>query len=107
MPSVFFFVDSIVKIKELRKLIDKIDDQLFDLLVERFDVSKKIGDIKASKNINIDDPNREQEIIDRLSIKLEGKLKKEDIETIIRSFTTFQKNCKRNKIKLVIVLSYP
>ena len=86
MPSVFFFVDSKVKIKELRKLIDKIDDQLFDLLVERFDVSKKIGDIKASKNINIDDPNREQEIIDRLSIKLEGKLKKEDIETIIRSF---------------------
>ena len=102
MPSVFFFVDSIVKIKELRKLIDKIDDQLFDLLVERFDVSKKIGDIKASKNINIDDPNREQEIIDRLSIKLEGKLKKEDIETIIRSFYYIS-----NKIKLVIVLSYP
>mgnify|MGYP000896380440 CR=1 FL=1 len=95
MPSVFFFVDSIVKIKELRKLIDKIDDQLFDLLVERFDVSKKIGDIKASKNINIDDPNREQEIIDRLSIKLEGKLKKEDIETIIRSFYYISKKLQK------------
>ena len=95
MPSVFFFVDSIVKIKELRKLIDKIDDQLFDLLVERFDVSKKIGDIKASKNINIDDPNREQEIIDRLSIKLEGKLKKEDIETIIRSFYNISKKLQK------------
>tara|TARA_B110000014_G_scaffold145410_1_gene101128 strand:+ start:264 stop:533 length:270 start_codon:yes stop_codon:yes gene_type:complete len=88
-------VDSIVKIKELRKLIDKIDDQLFDLLVERFDVSKKIGDIKASKNINIDDPNREQEIIDRLSIKLEGKLKKEDIETIIRSFYYISKKLQK------------
>ena len=95
MPSVFFFVDSIVKIKELRKLIDKIDDQLFDLLVERFDVSKKIGDIKASKNINIDDPNREQEIIDRLSIKLEGKLKKGDIETIIRSFYNISKKLQK------------
>ena len=95
MPSVFFFVDSKVKIKELRKLIDKIDDQLFDLLVERFDVSKKIGDIKASKNINIDDPNREQEIIDRLSIKLEGKLKKEDIETIIRSFYNISKKLQK------------
>tara|TARA_B100000929_G_C15427899_1_gene393645 strand:- start:3 stop:293 length:291 start_codon:yes stop_codon:yes gene_type:complete len=95
MPSVFFFVDSKVKIKELRKLIDKIDDQLFDLLVERFDVSKKIGDIKASKNINIDDPNREQEIIDRLSIKLEGKLKKEDIETIIRSFYYISKKLQK------------
>ena len=95
MPSVFFFVDSIVKIKELRKLIDEIDDQLFDLLVERFDVSKKIGDIKASKNINIDDPNREQEIIDRLSIKLEGKLKKEDIETIIRSFYYISKKLQK------------
>ena len=95
MPSVFFFVDSKVKIKELRKLIDKIDDQLFDLLVERFDVSKKIGDIKASKNINIDDPNREQEIIDRLSIKLEGKLKKGDIETIIRSFYNISKKLQK------------
>jgi len=95
MPSVFFFVDSKEKIKELRKLIDKIDDQLFDLLVERFDVSKKIGDIKASKNINIDDPNREQEIIDRLSIKLEGKLKKEDIETIIRSFYYISKKLQK------------
>ena len=95
MPSVFFFVDSEVKIKELRKLIDKIDDQLFDLLVERFDVSKKIGDIKASKNINIDDPNREQEIIERLSIKLEGKLKKEDIETIIRSFYYISKKLQK------------
>ena len=95
MPSVFFFVDSKVKIKELRKLIDKIDDQLFDLLVERFDVSKKIGDIKASKNINIDDPNREQEIIDRLSIKLDGKLKKEDIETIIRSFYYISKKLQK------------
>ena len=88
-------MDSKVKIKELRKLIDKIDDQLFDLLVERFDVSKKIGDIKASKNINIDDPNREQEIIDRLSIKLEGKLKKEDIETIIRSFYNISKKLQK------------
>ena len=88
-------MDSKVKIKELRKLIDKIDDQLFDLLVERFDVSKKIGDIKASKNINIDDPNREQEIIDRLSIKLEGKLKKEDIETIIRSFYYISKKLQK------------
>ena len=95
MPSVFFFVDSEVKIKELRKLIDKIDDQLFDLLVERFDVSKKIGDIKASKNINIDDPNREQEIIDRLSIKLEGKLKMGDIETIIRSFYNISKKLQK------------
>ena len=88
-------MDSKAKIKELRKLIDKIDDQLFDLLVERFDVSKKIGDIKASKNINIDDPNREQEIIDRLSIKLEGKLKKEDIETIIRSFYYISKKLQK------------
>ena len=88
-------MDSKVKIKELRKLIDKIDDQLFELLVERFDVSIKIGDIKASKNINIDDPNREQEIIDRLSIKLEGKLKKEDIETIIRSFYYISKKLQK------------
>ena len=52
MPAVFFFMDSKAKIEKLRILIDKIDDQLFDLLVERFDVSKKIGDIKTSKDNN-------------------------------------------------------
>ena len=70
------------KIKELRQKIDYYDDQMLDLLVERFAVSKEIGRIKASGSINVGDPNREQEIIDRLANKLKGKLDKDDIAAI-------------------------
>jgi chorismate mutase len=70
------------KIIELRQIIDFLDDQMLDLLVQRFAVSIEIGEIKASSSINIDDPNREQEIINRLANKLEGKLDRDDIAAI-------------------------
>ena len=61
------------KINQLRNQIDAFDDQLLDLLVQRFDISKEIGNIKAFHGLTIGDPNREQEIIDRLAKKIEGK----------------------------------
>ena len=62
--------------------IDLLDEQMLDLLVQRFSVSREIGKIKASGGINVGDPNREQEIIDRLAEKLEGKLNINDIAAI-------------------------
>ncbi len=70
------------KIIELRQIIDFLDDQMLDLLVQRFAVSIEIGEIKASSSINIGDPNREWEIINRLANKLEGKLDRDDIAAI-------------------------
>ena len=70
------------KINELRQKIDNFDNQILNLLVQRFALSKEIGEIKASGGINVRDPNREQEIIDRLADKLEGKLDKDDIAAI-------------------------
>ena len=55
------------KINVLRDKIDLLDEQMLDLLVQRFSVSREIGEIKASGGINVGDPNREQEIIDRLA----------------------------------------
>ena len=75
-------MDSQEKINALRKRIDDYDDQILDLLIKRFSVSKKIGVIKASSGLAIGDPNREREIINRLSKKLKSKLNKEDILAI-------------------------
>ena len=60
------------KINELRQKIDSFDDQMLNLLVQRFAVSKEIGDIKSAENLKVGDPNRYQVIIDRLSNNLEG-----------------------------------
>ncbi len=75
-------MDTKAKIKELRDKIDAFDNEMLDLLVQRFAISQEIGDIKASNGLNVGDPNREQEIIDRLAEKLEGKLDKKDIAAI-------------------------
>ena len=75
-------MDTKEKINILRKKIDDCDNQMLDLLVERFAVSKEIGFIKASHNLNVGDPNREREIIGRLAEKSEGKLDRDDIAAI-------------------------
>ncbi|MBT3180057.1 MAG: chorismate mutase [Candidatus Marinimicrobia bacterium] len=83
------------KIKELRKKIDNYDDQMLDLLVKRFAVSKEIGYIKSSNNLEVGDPNREQDIIDRLSEKLSDKLDREDIAAIFGPIYFISKKIQR------------
>ena len=61
-------------IKELRNSIDKVDDQIFDLILKRFDYVEKIGNIKKEMNIPVDDKAREEIIIERLSEKLSTKI---------------------------------
>ena len=75
-------MDSSEKINTLRKKIDSLDDQILDLLIDRFSVSKEIGEIKSIENLKVGDPNREQDIIDRLSEIFAGKLEHKDIAAI-------------------------
>jgi len=61
------------KINILRNKIDDLDNQILDFLVQRFSISREIGEIKASSGIEIRDLDREKEIIERLVNKLAGK----------------------------------
>ncbi len=70
------------QITTLRNKIDDLDNQILDFLVQRFSISREIGDIKASSGIKISDPDREKKIIERLAKKLAGKLDKDDIASI-------------------------
>ena len=70
------------KINILRNKIDDLDNQILDFLVQRFSISRQIGEIKASSGIEIRDPDREKEIIERLTNKLAGKLNIDDISSI-------------------------
>jgi len=85
------------KINVLRDKIDLLDEQMLDLLVQRFSVSREIGEIKASGGINIGDPNREQEIIDRLVEKLEGKMERNDIAAIFGPIYHISKKLQKKK----------
>lgn len=53
-------------ISTLRASIDAIDSKLVALLVERIDLSKRIGSIKARLDVPVDSAENEQSKIDKL-----------------------------------------
>ena len=55
-----------MKIEELRTEIDKIDDQLSKLYLERMDVCQKIGEEKAKQNLPVDVSSRENAVLSRI-----------------------------------------
>lgn len=60
-----------MNLDDLRKEIDKIDDNIADLLASRMEVVEKIGHVKAGGVIYR--PEREKAIIERLEARLKGK----------------------------------
>ena len=84
-------------IKELRNSIDKVDDQIFDLILKRFDYVEKIGNIKKEMNIPVNDKAREEIIIERLSEKLSTKINYKEIKKIIDPIISISKDIQRRK----------
>ena len=84
-------------IKELRNSIDKVDDQIFDLILKRFDYVEKIGNIKKEMNMPVDDKTREEIIIERLSEKLNSKINYKEIKKIINPIISISKDIQRRK----------
>ena len=53
-------------LREQRVRIDELDEQLICLLAERFEITKKVGELKAKAGLPAADPKREKEQIARL-----------------------------------------
>lgn len=53
----------------LRKEIDKIDNQLIPLLLQRMDVAKQVAEYKVERGIPVLNSEREQQILDNVSEK--------------------------------------
>ena len=85
------------KINKLRKEIDRIDQDLIDLLKNRLSIAKEIGQVKASSLLGINDIDRENKIIKNLSIKANNDLKEEDISNIFKLIFSISKNLQKIK----------
>lgn len=57
----------------LREQIDRIDEELIELLATRFEVTAKVGELKARNGLESVDPVREQEKLERLRSLAEQK----------------------------------
>ena len=59
----------IQELKEIRKQIDEIDDSIVELLNKRANAVIKVGNLKKSLNLEIFQPEREEEIKERIKRK--------------------------------------
>ncbi len=67
---------------ELRFEIDKLDDNLLELLNQRMNWVHKVGEIKNKTKTLIYRPEREKSILERMYVQNKGPLNKEAIEAI-------------------------
>jgi len=84
-----------VELKKLRDTLDSVDDQLLVLLNKRMQTVHKVGELKAQSGGAIYRPEREKEIINRLtehSIKSNGALNKSAIEAIFLEIFAVSRN---------------
>ncbi|XOQ43339.1 MAG: Bifunctional chorismate mutase/prephenate dehydratase [Clostridium sp.] len=56
-------------LEELRKQIDKIDDEILELFLRRMACAKQVAEVKRQKNLPIFNQAREQEILDDVAQK--------------------------------------
>ena len=51
---------------DLRKEIDKLDEQIVKLLAKRIEIVKKIGDFKKQNNLQVLDKNRFAKVLEKV-----------------------------------------
>ncbi|OGG13339.1 hypothetical protein A2773_00910 [Candidatus Gottesmanbacteria bacterium RIFCSPHIGHO2_01_FULL_39_10] len=55
-----------MNLKQIRKQIDELDDDIVKSIAARFTLVKKLRIEKGKQQVSVQDKNREREIIDRL-----------------------------------------
>jgi chorismate mutase len=76
----------------LRETIDEIDEKILELINQRLSLAKQIGDFKKQGGIEITDPDREREIVDRLLEKNNGPVSNKGLRNIFGAIMTEGRN---------------
>ena len=84
-------------IRDLRNKIDQIDKNIFDLIGKRFSICKEIGQLKYLSKTNIDDPDREDQIIDTINSIMDGRVTRGEIEEIFEPIFNISKKKQKSK----------
>jgi len=71
-------------LSDWREQIDRLDQQLVDLLNERMSCAQEIGSIKKAAGRPVRDPERERLLLDKLKAYNEGPIKSDSLEAIYR-----------------------
>ena len=88
------------KLNDLRKNIDKFDNEILTLLNKRMQIVKKVGEVKNSADAPIYRPEREKEIVERLtklSKEQKGILSKDEIEAVFLEIFAISRSLERKE----------
>ena len=67
------------RIAEIRKEIDRLDDELLGVLIKRLELGNEIGEVKRAIGKAVIDEAREKEIFQRLIKNAGSKMAEEDV----------------------------
>ena len=67
------------RISEIRKEIDRLDDELLGVLIKRLKLGNEIGEVKRTMGKAVTDEAREKEIFQRLIKNAGSKMAEEDV----------------------------
>lgn len=73
-------------IDELRSEIDEIDDGLVSLFLQRLAAVKEIGETKKTLSLSVEDKDRENAVIERLTVNKTDEEKKKITELYNKIF---------------------
>jgi chorismate mutase len=86
-----------VKLNELRKEIESIDQEMLDLFIKRMDVSYQIGMYKKEHQLPIYDEKRENDLYDKQRALLDNEtiwpLYKKFLKEVMNLSKEYQKLC--------------
>jgi len=73
-----------MNIEDWRAEIDSVDDELLSLINKRARLAVEVGILKRAAGIPITDPEREREVLTRLSRANDGPLDEEAVQKLFR-----------------------
>lgn len=85
------------ELDKLREQIDIIDGKLVELFESRMEIAKKIGDFKAQNAMEIFDPKREEEVINKGIATLKNKELSKELEIFFKNIMELSKRVQRGK----------
>jgi len=86
-------------IDQLRKEIDRLDQELLRIFNERAGLALKIGEIKKERGMPVYDPEREKRIFERMSAANPGPLENEAITRLFERVIDESRRLERIRTK--------
>ncbi len=84
-----------MELDKLRDRIDRIDEEIINLLVRRFQTSEDIAKIKKELHLEIEDERREEDVIRNCKRASGGRLDDEFLEQLMNLILSKSKEIQR------------